>query len=372
MKAVGIILAGGNNQGRLGALTEHRAAAALPIGSSYRAIDFSLSNMSNSGIGKVAVLTQFNSRSLMDHISSAKWWNFGRKQGGLFLFTPYLSNTNSHWFRGTADAMYQNITFLKKTNADCVVITSGDSIYKMDYKKLMAYHKERNADVTVVYQNMEQQNLHKFGILEVNEEGRMIGFQEKPQEPKTNHASLGIYVMTRTLLIDLLEELVAQEKYNFVDDIVVGQKDRLQIFGYEFSGYWSTISSGVKSYYRTNMEFLQKDVRDLFCNEYPYISTKPKDEAPAKFNRGSTIKNCVVGNGGIYNGHTENSVLFRKVFAGENSVIKNSIVMEGCYIGKNCYVENAILDKDIVLSDGVEVRGESPNEPLILKKGTKL
>ena len=142
MKAIGIILAGGNNDGRLGVLTDHRAAAALPIGSCYRAIDFTLSNMSNSGIGKVAVLTQYNSRSLRDHLMSSKWWDFGRKQGGLFVFTPYTSNAGSTWFRGTADSIYQNMTFLKRSNEEYVVITSGDSVYKMDYRKVLEYHKE--------------------------------------------------------------------------------------------------------------------------------------------------------------------------------------------------------------------------------------
>ena len=143
MKAIGIILAGGNNDGRLGVLTDHRAAAALPIGSCYRAIDFTLSNMSNSGIGKVAGLTQYNSRSLRDHLMSSKWWDFGRKQGGLFVFTPYTSNAGSTWFRGTADSIYQNMTFLKRSNEEYVVITSGDSVYKMDYRKVLEYHKQQ-------------------------------------------------------------------------------------------------------------------------------------------------------------------------------------------------------------------------------------
>ena len=134
MKAIGIILAGGNNKGRLGALTDHRAAAALPIGGCYRAIDFSLSNMTNSGIRKAAILTQYNSRSLRDHLTSSKWWNFGRKQGGLFVFTPFTSNEDSNWFRGTADSIYQNMTYLMRSSEEYVVITSGDAIYKMDYR----------------------------------------------------------------------------------------------------------------------------------------------------------------------------------------------------------------------------------------------
>ncbi len=368
MNTLGIILAGGDNKGRLGDLINNRAAAALPIGSSYRAIDFSLSNMSNSGIGKVAVLTQYNSRSLTDHLSSAKWWNFGRKKGGLFLFTPYISNTNAHWFRGTADSIYQNMSFLERSNDEFVVLTSGDSIYKMDYRKLVEHHMAVNADITVVYKHMPKEELSKFGVMELSQEGRMIGFQEKPEDPKSDTASLGIYVIRRTLLMQLLNEVVPQGKYNFVEDIVVAKKDHLNICGYEFTEYWSTISSGIQSYYKTNMEFLKPDIRDLFTKQYPFIETKAKDEAPAKYNRGSHVKNCVVGNGGIFNGTIENSVIFRKVFADEHSVIRDSIIMEGCHIGKGCIIEYAILDKEVVVSDGKTIRGESAENPIIIKK----
>ena len=187
MKAIGIILAGGNNDGRLGVLTDHRAAAALPVGSCYRAIDFTLSNMSSSGIGKVAVLTQFNSRSLRDHLMSSKWWDFGRKQGGLFVFTPYTSKEGSTWFRGTADAIHQNMTFLKRSNEEYVVITSGDSIYKMDYSKVIKQHAANGADITVVYKNMAGKDLSKFGVAEFDADGNCLSIEEKPEHPKSNY-----------------------------------------------------------------------------------------------------------------------------------------------------------------------------------------
>ena len=183
MKAIGIILAGGNNKGRLGALTDHRAAAALPIGGCYRAIDFTLSNMTNSGIGKAAILTQYNSRSLRDHLTSSKWWNFGRKQGGLFVFTPFTSSEDSNWFRGTADSIYQNMSYLMRSSEEYVVITSGDAIYKMDYRQVIAQHVEKGADITIVYQRMEEKDLSKFGVLEMDEDGRLTAFMEKPTTP---------------------------------------------------------------------------------------------------------------------------------------------------------------------------------------------
>lgn len=371
-KAIGIILAGGNNEGRLGILTDHRAAAALPIGGCYRAIDFTLSNMSNSGIGKVAVLTQYNSRSLRDHLTSSKWWDFGRKQGGLFVFTPYTSNEDSNWFRGTADSIYQNLTFLKRSNEEYVVITSGDSIYKMDYREVIKKHIERDADITVVYQHMESKRLSRFGILQMDAEERLEAFEEKPEQPKSDAASLGIYVMSRKLLIDLLEQIIPEGRYDLVKDIIIRFIPQLRIYGYEYTGYWSSIGAGAAAYFKTNMDFLQKEIRDHFVSEYPYIETKPKDEPPAKYNRGAQVTDSVVGSGTIFDGKVEHAVIFRMVRVGEGAVVRNAVLMEGCQIGRNCVVENAILDKEVVLSDGQQVIGVSPEEPAILKKGTIL
>lgn len=372
MKAIGIILAGGNNEGRLGVLTDHRAAAALPVGSSYRAIDFTLSNMSNSGIGKVAVLTQYNSRSLRDHLISSKWWDFGRKHGGLFVFTPYTSSTDSNWFRGTADSIYQNMTYLFRSNEEYVIITSGDSIYKMDYRKLVEKHEEKGADITIAYQEMEREDLSNFGIMEMDECDRLLEFEEKPEQPKTNKASLGTYVISRTLLIDILDEIIPQGGYDLVKDILIAKRKELKIYGYEFKGYWNTLSTGVSAYYNVNMDFLKKEVRYAFVNEYPYIETKAKDEPPAKYNKDADVRDSIVGSGTIFNGKVEHSIIFRKVYTGEGSVVKNSILMEGCRIGKNCVVENAILDKEVVISDGQQVIGKSVQELAILKKGTRL
>lgn len=369
MRAIGIILAGGNNEGRLGVLTDLRAAAALPVGSCYRAIDFTLSSMSSSGINKVAVLAQYNSRSLQDHMSSSKWWDFGRKQGGLFVFTPFTTRENSNWFRGTADSIYQNISYLRRSNEPYVVIASGDSIYKMDYRKVIAYHEEKGADITVVCQNMAGRDLSKFGIMEMDGDRRLLEFEEKPLWAQFSMASLGIYVISKNLLIQLLEEIIPEGRYDFVKDIIIRFRKTLKIYGYEFDGYWNSIGTGIAEYYNTNMDFLKKEVRDIFVKQAPYIETKPKDEPPAKYNKGADVSDTIVGSGSILNGKIEHSVIFRKVYTGENSFIKDSIIMEGCYIGNHCVVENAILDKEVVLSDGKQVFGK-PGEPLILKKGT--
>jgi glucose-1-phosphate adenylyltransferase, GlgD subunit len=367
MKAIGIILAGGNNE-KLDALTSNRAAAAMPIGGCYRALDFTLSNMSNSGVNKVSVITQYNSRSLHDHLSSAKWWNLGRKYGGLFVFSPYLSNNNSFWFRGTADAIYQNLSYLTRSNEPYVIIAPGNSIYKMDYEEALDFHIENQADITIVSKKLYEENLHEYGVMQVDENNRLIDFEEKPIEPQSNLVSLGIYIISRTLLINLLESILPQGRYNLVEDIIIRYRKKLKIMSYEFNGYWKNINC-VKSYFDANMDFLNKDIRYMFTKKYPFIETKPKDEPPTKYNVGAKIKDSLIGIGSILNGYVEHSVLFNKVYTGENTSIKNSIIMNKSYIGNNCIVENAILDKEVILSDGKKIIGTC-EKPIIISKST--
>jgi len=197
MKAIGIILAGGNNH-KLGALSEKRAVGAMPVAGSYRSIDFALSSMSNSRIQKVGVFTQYNAGSLNEHLSSSKWWDFGRKQGGLYVFTPTITADNGFWYRGTADAIYQNLSFLKNSHEPYVIIASADCVYKIDFNKLLEYHIDKKADITVVCKDMpEGTNLERFGTIKMNEESRIEEFEEKPLMAKSNTISCGIYVIRR-------------------------------------------------------------------------------------------------------------------------------------------------------------------------------
>ena len=369
MNAVGIILAGGTND-KLKALTETRATSAMPVGSCYRAIDFSLSNMTNSGIKKVAVITQYNSRSLHDHLSTSKWWDFGSKQGGLFIFTPFLSKDGNSRFRGTADSIYQNISFLKRSKEKYALITSGDGIYKMDYKNILDAHIAKKADITLVCKDMGGMDVKSFGVVKFDDTGKLLEFEEKPLRPFSSTISLGIYLMKRELLIELLETLVPEGRYSFVHDIVVRYRKELNIYGRMYNGYWAAINS-IESYYNINMDFLRRDVRNkLFLHE-PYIETKSKDEPPAKYNLGSRVKNCLVGSGTIIDGLAECSVLFRRVELHKDSRVRNSIIMEGCVIEEGAIVENAILDKDVRVTKNERVSGK-PNDPKIVNKGTTI
>lgn len=368
MKAVGIVMAGGNSE-RLKSLCSMRAISAMPIASTFRAIDFSLSNMSNSGIKKVAVITQYNSRSLHDHLSSAKWWDLGRKQGGLFIFTPFLSNENSFWFRGTADSIYQNISFLKKSIEPYVVITSGDAIYKMDFRNVLKYHEEKDADITVICKDLANTNkdVRDFGVMEFDENMRMTDFEEKPIDPTSTIASLGMYVIKRSLLIKLLGSTVPEGRYDLVKDILIRYRKQLNIYGYKFEGYWNTLNS-VNAYMDTNMDFLKKEVRDMLCVP-PFITTKVKDEPPVKYNYNADVSNSLLGSGSIVNGTVKDSVIFRNVFVGEESSVKGSLVLEGSYIAKNCTIENAIIDKEVVIGEGKQIIGE-PGNPVVISKGS--
>ncbi|MBQ3027733.1 MAG: glucose-1-phosphate adenylyltransferase subunit GlgD [Lachnospiraceae bacterium] len=367
MRALGIILAGGNSS-RMQELSNKRAIAAMPVAGSYRAIDFALSNMSNSHVQKVAVLTQYNSRSLNEHLSSSKWWDFGRKQGGLFVFPPTITNDNGFWYRGTADAIAQNLTFLRNSHEPYVVIASGDCVYKLDYNKVLEYHIEKKADITVVTTEVHNPDeLDRFGIVEVAEDNRILNFQEKPLIPSGSTISTGIYVIRRRQLIELMEEAAKEERFDFVKDVLIRYKDAKQIYAYKMDTYWSNIAS-VDSYYRTNMDFLDKNIRNYFYKEYPDVYSKIDDLPPAKYNPGAVVKNSLVSSGCIINGTVENSVLFKKIFVGNNCTIKNCIILNDVHIGDNTYLENCIIESRDTIRPNSRYVGENGEIKIVVQK----
>lgn len=358
MKAIGIVLAGGNNR-MMRELTNKRAIASMPIAGSYRAIDFALSNMSNSHIQKVAVITQYNARSLNEHLSSSKWWDFGRKQGGLYVFTPTITAESSSWYGGTADSLYQNIDFLKSSHEPYVVITSGDGVYKLDYNKVLQYHIEKKADVTMVVKKLDnREDIGRYGVVALAEDGRITDIDEKPLETNLSTVSTGIYVVRRRLLIELLEKAAEEDRYDFVRDILVRYRNIKKIYGYKLDTYWNNISS-VDSYYKTNMDFLKRDVRDYFFKQYPDVYSKVEDLPPAKYNYGANVSNSLVSSGCIVNGTVDNSVLFKKIYIGNNAVVKNSIIMNNAYIGDNAYIENCIVESNSTIKANSRYVGEN-------------
>ena len=372
MRAIGIILAGGNNR-RMKELSQKRAISAMPIAGSYRSIDFALSNMSNSHIQKVAVITQYNARSLNEHLSSSKWWDFGRKQGGLFVFTPTVTPDNSNWYRGTADCIYQNIEFLKRSHEPYVVIATGDCIYKMDYNKLLEYHIMKKADITIAVKDMPAGTaLERYGTVKMNEDSRITEFEEKPMIAKSSTVSCGIYVIRRRQLIELLEKNAEDGRFDIVQDIIVRYKDLKRIYGYKVESYWKNIAS-VEDYYEANMDFLKPEIRDYFFRQYPNVYSKVDDLPPAKYNVGSHVRNSLISSGSIVNGTVENSVIFKQVFIGNNCFIKNCIILNNVYLGDNTHIENCIVEsRDTIRTnsyyvgeDGIKVVVEK-NERYVL------
>ena len=346
MRAIGIVLAGGNSK-KMRELSNKRAISAMPVAGSYRSIDFALSNMTNSHIQSVAVFTQYNSRSLNEHLSSSKW------------------------YRGTADALYQNLQFLKNSHEPYVVIAAGDGIYKLDYNKVLEYHIEKKADITVVCKDMpEGEDLTRFGIVKTNDDGRIVDFEEKPMVASSRTISCGIYVIRRRQLIELIERCAAEDRYDFVQDILIRYRNLKRIYAYKMDGYWSNIAS-VEAYYKTNMDFLKPEVRDYFFKQYPDIYTKIDDLPPAKYNPGASVKNSLISSGCILNGVVENSILFKKAYIGNNCVIKNSIILNDVYIGDNTVIENCIVEsRDTIRANTTHI-GTPDNIKIVIEKNER-
>ena len=329
MRAIGIILAGGNSN-RMRELSQKRAIAAMPIAGSYRSIDFALSNMTNSHIQKVAVFTQYNSRSLNEHLSSSKWWDFGRKQGGLY------------------------------------------GIYKLDYGKVLEHHIEKGADITVVCKDLanEPEQLERFGVVKTNADGRIIDFEEKPLVADSTIASIGVYIVRRRLLIELLENCAKEDRTDFVKDILIRHKTVKRIYSYMMDSYWSNVGDA-DAYYKTNMDFLNRDIRNYFFKQYPDVYSKVDDLPPAKYNPGSEVKNSLIASGCIINGTVENSILFKEVFVGSNCVIKNSIILNDVYIGDNVHIENCIVEsRDTIRANSKHI-GDSDKIKIVIEKNSR-
>lgn len=365
MNALGIILAGGSNS-RMKKLIEKRALAAMPVGCSYRAVDFTLSAMTNSGIQTVAILSQYNTRSLNLHLSSSKYWNFGRKQGGLFVFAPQVTPESSWFYRGTADAMWQNMDFLAEHHEPYVVIAGGDGIYKMDFAAMLEYHITKNADITVACAHMpDDGEPERFGIVKMDSDGVITDFEEKPMIASSDLVSAGIYIIKRRRLMELLEQCNLEDRYSFVTGVLTRLISTKKIYGYMMEGYWNSISSP-ESYYNINMDMLKPELQKYFFVGKDKVYSKAMDVPPTKYNEGSDVRNSLVGSGSIINSRVENSVLFKNVFVGSNSIIKNSVILHGAYIGDNVQIENCIVESNetipsgstLICEDGIRVIAE--------------
>ncbi len=348
-RVLAMILAGGASE-RLSILSAERAKPAVPFGGKYRLIDFTLSNCANSGIYNVAVLTQFNPRSLAQHIGVGRPWDLDRMTGGVVLLQPFLSRSTRDWYKGTADAVYQNLYYVEDQKVDEILILSGDHIYTMRYDHMIYAHRNRQADVTVAVTEVPLSEVSRFGIITLDHNERLISFQEKPKSAKSNLASMGIYVFDKNVLIDSLEEY-AQRKagHDFGQDILPELIGKHKVYGYRFRGYWRDVGT-IESYWQANMDLIA-DLPDLnLYDTAAAVRTSYRDRPPVKLGPNAQIIKSLVSNGAIINGRVERSIIFPGVFIEDDAVVRDSIVFDDTTVGKDAIVDKSIVDKQVWIS----------------------
>lgn len=350
-RIIALILAGGQGD-RLSVLSEERAKPAVIFGGRYRIIDFALSNCVNSGITRVGVLTQYRPRSLNDHIGIGRPWDLDRQGGGVTLLQPYLGPTSSDWYRGTADAVAQNLYFIEETRADIVLILAGDHVYKMNYDELISYHLQKGADVTVPLYRVPIEEAHRFGVLSTDEDGRIIEFAEKPDRPKSNLISMGIYVFNRDPLVEVLSADMRdpESSHDFGQDIVpkMVASGRYKVYGYLFEGYWRDVGT-IDSYYQANMDLLEDLPALNLYDPDTRIRTRVTGYPPAKVGWRAYLQRSLLDLGCIINGHVEHSVLSPGVYVEEGAVVRDSIIFDDCRIESGAIVERSIIDKEVIV-----------------------
>jgi len=366
MKVLAVILAGGVGS-RLSVLTAKRTKPATPFAGKYRIIDFTLSNCVNSGIYNVGILTQYRPRSLNDHIRIGRPWDLDRMKGGVRLLQPYLGRKDMDWYRGTADAVYQNLDFVRRHKADQVLILSGDHIYKMNYGPMLRFHEENGADLTVAAIKVKPEEIHRFGMLAVDEDGKVVGFQEKPTElqtqgPTINLASMGVYVFNLSVLSQRLEEDARRRKssHDFGRDVIPRMLELDdEVYAYPFSGYWVDVGT-VQAYWEAHMDLLSDNPPfDLYDPDWVF-HTRSEERPPVRVNAEATAdrrpssNGCVIGmslvsNGCVIRGTVEHSVLSPGVQVGPGALVRHSIIMTDTIIGERAVVDRAILDKNVAV-----------------------
>ncbi|KPK23053.1 MAG: hypothetical protein AMJ70_04420 [Dehalococcoidia bacterium SG8_51_3] len=372
---VAIILAGGTGE-RLGMLAVERTKPAIPFAGKYRIIDFTLSSCVNSGIYNVAILTQYQPRSLMDHIGIGMPWGFARPDGRIQLLHPYLAREEGRdWYKGTADAVYQNLQYIQEQEAELVLILSGDHVYKMDYNDMVDFHHRNQADVTLAVTRLPRDELIHFGTVTVDENQQIIGFQEKVKEPKSDLVSMGVYVFQRELLQQILEDDAQRRssKHDFGRNIFPQIVGNCRLFAYNFEGYWRDVGT-IRSYWEANMRLLDSPPSISFTADWPIRTQEDEPRAPAIISRRGDVVNSMISHGCVIEGRVENSILSPGVRVAANAVVKYAVIMNDTVIGRESVVDSSILDKDVVVEAGSHVGTGNDfqvnrEQPLILNTG---
>lgn len=359
-ECIAMLLAGGQGS-RLGILTKKIAKPAVPYGGKYRIIDFPLSNCVNSGIYTVGVLTQYQPLELNDYIGNGQPWDLDRANGGVHILSPYQQIKGTEWYKGTANAIYQNINFIERYDPEYVLILSGDHIYKMDYSKMLDYHKEKNADCTIAMLEVPWEEASRFGLMLVNDDGSISEFEEKPKNPRSNKASMGVYIFTWEKLRKYLIEDEAKEgsSNDFGHDLIPAMHNNGErMFAYQFDGYWKDVGT-ISSLWDANLDLLNPKVDlDLTDDSWRIYSRSPA-APPHYIGSDAKVENSMITEGCEIDGDIDFSVLFANVTVEEGAEVKYSIVMPGTVIKKGAVVQYSIVAENAVIDEGAVV-GERP------------
>ncbi len=360
---IAMLLAGGQGS-RLGVLTSKVAKPAVAFGGKYRIIDFPLSNCINSGVDTVGVLTQYQPLRLNTHIGIGIPWDLDRNIGGVTVLPPYEKSANSEWYTGTANAIYQNIDYIESFNPEYVLILSGDHIYKMDYEAMLDFHKENNAEVTIAVMPVPMEEAKRFGIMITDENKKITDFEEKPEHPRSNLASMGIYIFNWKTLKEALVTNAEQPALDFGKHVIpYCHKKEAPLFAYEFNGYWKDVGT-LSSYWEANMELIDIVPEFNLYEEYWKIYTSSTILPPQYISENSVIERSIIGEGSNIYGKVYNSVIGCGVTIGEGTVVKDSIIMNETCIGKGCELYKAIVAENVAINDNVKLGmgNEAPNE----------
>ncbi len=361
-ECVAMLLAGGQGS-RLGVLTRNMAKPAVPYGGKYRIIDFPLSNCINSGIDTVGVLTQYQPLVLNDYIGSGEPWDLDRSHGGVHMLPPYQQISGTNWYKGTANAIYQNIQFIDRFDPEYVLILSGDHIYKMDYSRMIKAHREANADCTIAVLEVPMEEASRFGIMNTDENGMIYEFEEKPKAPKSNKASMGIYVFSWPALREYLiaDEADETSENDFGKNIIPDMlRDKKRMYAYPFEGYWKDVGT-IDSLWESNLDLLRPNVELDLSDQNGKIYSRTRATAPHYLGENAAVQNSIVTEGCVIDGKVEFSVIFSEVTVEKGAVVHDSIVMPGSIIKAGAVVEYAIVGENCVIGEGARI-GRRPEE----------
>lgn len=369
---IAMLLAGGQGS-RLGVLTSKVAKPAVAFGGKYRIIDFPLSNCINSGVDTVGVLTQYQPLRLNTHIGIGIPWDLDRNIGGVTVLPPYEKSTNSEWYTGTANAIYQNLEYMESYNPEYVLILSGDHIYKMDYEVMLDFHKANNAEVTIAVMPVPMEEASRFGIMIADENHRITEFEEKPEHPRSNLASMGIYIFNWKTLKEALIAMADQSALDFGKHVIPYCHEKgAPLYAYEFTGYWKDVGT-LSSYWEANMELIDIVPEFNLYEEYWKIYTKSEIQPPDYIAADSVVERSIIGEGSDVYGEVYNSVIGCGVTIGKGTVIRDSIIMNQTQIGEGCEINKAIIAENVVVGNqvklGVGEEAENDTAPHIYNHG---